>query len=268
MARKDQKRARYGSRINATARQAAQILLLKPTVWQLLRVHVHGASNLDGLEAPFVAFGNHSSHLDTPLIFGALPTRLSRFMAAGAAADVFFDKWWKSGPMTLFFNGFPVDRGKGRKKQDVRGLSSALLADDIPLLIYPEGTRSRNGAMGPFKPGVAALCISRGAPAVPVALVGAYAAWPSQQKHLPRGRPVVHVVIGHPLHPLPGEIAHEFNERMRRKILELHDTTARAYGAPTLAEYAHTAALEKAARNELSAKSRKKDEERPDEEKT
>ena len=227
---------------------------------------MHGQSTLDGLEAPFVAFSNHASHLDTPLIFGALPARLSRYLAAGAAADFFFDKWWKSGPMTLFFNGFPIDRGKGRKKRDVRGLSSALLEDGIPILIYPEGTRSRNGAMGPFKPGVAALCISRGVPAVPVALVGAYAAWPSRQKHLPKGRPVVHVVIGHPLQPRQGEIAHEFNERMRRRVLELHDTTARAYGMPTLAEYAHTAALEKAARHEIPSPS-EEDEEQSDEEK-
>ncbi|MCC2594172.1 1-acyl-sn-glycerol-3-phosphate acyltransferase [Tessaracoccus sp. OS52] len=261
MARKDDSRGRYTSRLNATTRQAAQMLLLRPYVWRTLRVHVHGASNLDGLEAPFVVVANHSSHLDTPLIYGSLPGRFSKYLAAGAAADFFYDKWWKSGPMSLFFNGFPVDRGrergdedkKGRKDRNVRGLSSALLSDGIPLLIFPEGTRSRDGAMGPFKPGVAALCISRGVPAVPIALVGAYAAWPSQQKHLPRGRPEVHVVIGRPMRPQQGEIAHEFSERMRRRILELHDTTARAYGAKTLAEYAHTAALEKAAKSEISA---------------
>ncbi|TRY18122.1 1-acyl-sn-glycerol-3-phosphate acyltransferase [Tessaracoccus rhinocerotis] len=262
MARKDDSRGRYKSRLNATTRQAAQILLLRPYVWRLLRVHVHGLSNLDALEAPFVVAANHSSHLDTPLIYGALPNKFSKYLAAGAAADFFYDKWWKSGPMSLFFNGFPIDRGrdrddddrKGRSKdKNVRGMSSALLSDGIPLLIFPEGTRSRTGAMAPFKPGVAALCISRGVPAVPIALVGAYAAWPSQQKHLPRGRPAVHVVIGRPMRPLPGEIAHEFSERMRRRILELHDTTARAYGAKTLVEYAHTVALEKAAKTEISA---------------
>ncbi len=261
MARKDDSRGRYRSRLNATTRQAAQMLLLRPYVWRLLRVHVHGLSNLDGLEAPFVVAANHSSHLDTPLIYGALPSKFSKYLAAGAAADFFYDKWWKSGPMSLFFNGFPIDRGKdreddarkGRKDKNVRGMSSALLSDGIPLLIFPEGTRSRTGAMAPFKPGVASLCISRGGPAVPIALVGAYAAWPSQQKHLPRGRPPVHVVIGRPMRPLPGEIAHEFSERMRRRVLELHDTTARAYGAKTLSEYAHTVALEKAAKTEISA---------------
>ena len=53
---------------------------------------------------------------------------------------------------------------------------------------------------------------------------------------------------------LPGEIAHEFNERMRRTVLELHDVTARAYGVKTLAEYAHNEALEKkAASSEITA---------------
>ena len=64
---------------------------------------------------------------------------------------------------------------------------------------------------------------------------------------------MVHVVIGRPLRPRPGEIAHEFNERMRRQVLELHDTTARAYGAKTLDEYARAAALEKAAKTEITA---------------
>lgn len=256
-------RGRYSSRVNATTRQTAQMLLLKPYVWRLLRVHVHGAANLDTLEGPFVAFSNHSSHLDAPLIFGALPHRLSRYLATGAAADFFYDKWWKTGPMSLFFNSFPVDRGKEKNNKEraqpkagirkQRGMSASLLADGVPLLIFPEGTRSRTGAMAAFKPGVASLCISRDVPALPIALVGAYAAWPSQQKHLPRGRPEVHVVIGRPMHPLPGEIAHEFSERMRRQVLELHDTTARAYGARTLAEYAHTIALEKAVKTEITA---------------
>ncbi|MEO7588976.1 MAG: lysophospholipid acyltransferase family protein [Arachnia sp.] len=259
MAKEKDLSGRYSSKVNATTRQTAQMLLLKPYVWRLLRVHVHGAANIDALDAPFVVVSNHSSHLDAPLIFGALPHRLSRYLATGAAADFFYDKWWKSGPMALFFNSFPVDRGKdrgeakGSQRSQKRGMSASLLADGVPLLIFPEGTRSRTGAMAPFKPGVAALCISRGVPALPIALVGAYAAWPSQQKHLPRGRPEVHVVIGRPMQPLPGEIAHEFSERMRRQVLELHDSTARAYGARTLDEYARVVALEKSVKNEITA---------------
>ena len=253
---------KYSSGFNASARQAAQMLLLKPTMWRLLKVHVHGQSNLDDLEGACVVFANHSSHLDTPLIYGALPRRISKFLAAGAAQDYFYDKWWKSGPMTLFFNGYPIDRGKDDSvgKRNVRGLSGALLDEGIPLLIFPEGSRSRTGAMGPFKHGVASLCISRKVPAVPIALIGAHAAWPSSQKGLPKGRPSVHVVIGRPMTPLAGEIAHEFSERMRRRVLELHDTTARAYGARTLDEYARSVALEAANRTELSETPRSEEE--------
>lgn len=236
-------RARYRSRSMAATRSGAQLLVLKPAIWRLLDVHVHGKENLDDLEGAFIAVANHSSHFDAPLIIGSLPRRLSQYLSAGAAADYFFDAWWKAAPTALFFNAFPVDR-KGTRGR--KGIAGNLLSDGIPLMLFPEGTRSRTGAMAPFKPGAAALCISRSVPAVPIALVGAFAAWPSTQKTLPLNRPTVHVVIGPPMHPMPGEIAHQFNERMRRQVLELHDSTARAYGMRTLAEYAHTAALEKA----------------------
>ncbi|AXE37487.1 lysophospholipid acyltransferase family protein [Acidipropionibacterium virtanenii] len=258
-------RGRYTSDLSAITRQAANILLLKPLVWRVTKVTVHGTANLDGLDGAYVITANHSSHLDTPLIFGSLPKRLSRYLSTGAAADYFFTDWWKALTPVLFFNAFPVDRGgKGRSKKGAagrshRGLAGSLLTDGVPLLIFAEGTRSRTGAMGPFKPGAAALAISRGVPVIPVALVGAFAAMPSNQDEgfLPKGRPPVHVVYGHPMSPAPGEIAHEFSERVRRQIMELHDQTARAYGLPTQAEYTRTLALDKAARKAEEAEATK-----------
>ena len=209
--------SRYTSRVQATTRQTAQFLLLKPALSRLLKIHVHGLANLDGLEGAFAVFGN----------------------------------WVKAISMSLFMNAFAIDRGKGGKGR--RGMAGQLLSDGVPILLFPEGTRSRTGAMGPFIPGVASLCVSRGVPALPVALVGAYEAWPSNQKHLPKGRPEVHVVFGRPMVPYPGEIALEFNERMRRQVLELHDTTARAYGKKTLAEYERTEALHRAEQTEIAS---------------
>ncbi|AFV91004.1 Acyltransferase [Acidipropionibacterium acidipropionici ATCC 4875] len=257
-------RGRYTSDLSAITRQAANILLLKPLVWRVTKVTIHGLANLDGVDGAYVITANHSSHLDTPLIFGSLPKRLSRYLSTGAAADYFFTAWWKALTPVLFFNAFPVDRGgKGRSKKGAagrshRGLAGSLLTDGVPLLIFAEGTRSRTGAMGPFKPGAAALAISRGVPVIPVALVGAFAAMPSDiEGLLPKGRPQVHVVYGHPMSPAPGEIAHEFSERVRRQIMELHDQTARAYGMPTQAEYARTLALDKAAKKAEEAEATK-----------
>ena len=242
-------RGRYTSTLSAVSREAANLLLLKPLVWRLTDVTVHGVANLDSLDGAYIVVANHSSHLDTPLIFGSMPRRLSKYLATGAAADHFFTNWLHAITPVMFFNAFPVDRGKGKARVATRGttahgMAGSLLTDGVPLLIFPEGTRSRTGAMGTFKPGTAALSISREVPIIPVAIVGAFAAMPSDSG-LPKGRPPVHVVYGHPMEPAPGEIAHKFSERVRRQIIELHDQTARAYGMPTLAEYARTLALER-----------------------
>ena len=63
----------------------------------------------------------------------------------------------------------------------------------------------------------------------------------------PSGRPHVHVVFGRPLKAAPGEIAHQFSERVYRYVVELHDSTARAYGMPTQADFHRAVALRKAA---------------------
>jgi 1-acyl-sn-glycerol-3-phosphate acyltransferase len=208
--------------VHAGARFVAQRLVLKPVIWRLATVTVLGTENLDGISGPYVVVSNHSSHLDAPLIIGALPRRLARYVAAGAAADYFFDVWWRRGLTALFFNAFPVDRTglRGRK-----GLATSLLDDGVPLLLFPEGTRSRTGEMGSFKPGAAALCISRDVPCLPVAIVGANAAMPYGKNWPEKGRPPVHVTFGEPLRPEDGESVAQFSERIAKEVRSLYDYT-------------------------------------------
>ena len=240
----DDNTRRYSSAGGVAARFGPQKLVMKPYIWSILHVHEHGQRNLDGLKPPFVVVANHSSHLDAPLVMGALPRRLSRNLATGAAADYFFDKWYTAVATRLFFNAFPVDR-KGLRNR--KGVAGVLLSEGVPLLLFPEGTRSRTGAMKNFTPGHAALSISRNVPVVPIALVGAYAAMPYGASTPVAGRPEVHVVFGRPLKAAPGEIAHQFAERVYRYVVELHDSTARAYGMPTQADFHRAVALRKAA---------------------
>ncbi len=208
--------------MHAGARFVAQRLILKPVIWRLATVTVLGTENLDQVSGPYVVVSNHSSHLDAPLIIGALPRRLARYVAAGAAADYFFDVWWRRGLTSLFFNAFPVDRTglRGRK-----GLATSLLDDGVPLLLFPEGTRSRTGEMGSFKPGAAALCISRDVPCLPVAIVGANAAMPYGKNWPERGRPPVHITFGEPLRPEDGESVAQFSERIAKEVRSLYDYT-------------------------------------------
>ena len=213
-------RTRYTSPLHAGARFVAQRGLLKPLVWRLASVTVLGREHLEGLSRPFVVVSNHASHLDAPLIFGALPRKLARYIAANAAADYFFDVWWRKPLASLFFNAFPVDRTGLRGR---RSVATDLLDAGVPLLLFPEGGRSKTGEMGSFKPGAAALCISRDVPCVPVAIVGASEAMPYGQSWPNRGRMPVYVTFGEPIWAEDGESVPQFSERMAKEVRGLVD---------------------------------------------
>ncbi|WP_378146015.1 lysophospholipid acyltransferase family protein [Cnuibacter sp. UC19_7] len=210
---------RFTSGVMAGFRFVAQRMLLKPVVWSITDVTVVGRENLKGFNGAFVVVANHSSHLDAPLIMGSLPQRLARYLAAGAAADYFFDVWWRRGLTALFFNAFPIDRtGTAERK----GVSKKLLGRGVPLLVFPEGTRSKTGEMGDFKPGAAGLSMLCDVPIIPIALVGASDAMPRGRNWPKPGRPPVTVVLGAPMSAAPGENAEQFSARIAQEVRRLH----------------------------------------------
>lgn len=217
------RRDRFTSPLHAAARFVAQRGILKPITWSVVRVTVVGRRRLRDVPRIFVLVANHSSHLDAPLILGALPRHLARYLAAGAAADYFFRVWWRRALTALFFNAFPVDRG-GVNPRAVSARS--LLARGVPLLVFPEGTRSRNGEMGHFKRGAASLAIGADVPCIPVALIGAGIAHPRGSGWPKPGRLPVGVVFGHPLHAEAGESATAFTARIREAVERMHNAYA------------------------------------------
>ncbi len=219
----EQTQTRFTSSGMAGLRFVAQRGLLKPLVWRLTRVTVKGADNVSRIEGPFIAVANHSSHLDAPLMFGAMPRKKARYLAAGAAADYFFDVKWRKWLTALFFNAFPVDRDGSRTRP---GVSKKLLDLGVPLLIFPEGGRSREGALGRFKAGAAALSMSADVPCVPVALVGASTAMPRGVNWPLPGRMPVTVVFGSPMKGLEGESADDFAKRLHDAVRDLHLSVA------------------------------------------
>ena len=200
------------------ARQGIQRAGLTPLTWSLTKPEVRGREYLDKLTGPVVFVANHSSHLDTPLILGSLPTRYARRIAVGAAADYFFDARWRAAVTALVFNAFPVERYRSRR---LRSLAPQLLARGWSLLLYPEGTRSEDGWMSLMRLGAAQLCVSRHVPAVPIVLRGTYAAMPRGRNWPIPGRPRVVVRYGEPLSPVEGESARTFNTRLARAVSQL-----------------------------------------------
>lgn len=198
-------------------REVLQRAVLAPLADRLVAVTVSGRELLADVAGPVVFVANHSSHLDTPLILGALPHRLARRTVVAAAADYFFQVWWRAASTALVMNTFPIERRGGRNSIT----PGELLADGWNLLIYPEGTRSVDGAMGPFKLGPAYLAVQSGLPVVPIALRGTYAAMPRDRGWPAPGRLPVRVRFGSPLVPGADETPRQFGPRVREAVVRL-----------------------------------------------
>ncbi|MFF0018018.1 lysophospholipid acyltransferase family protein [Streptomyces sp. NPDC005374] len=192
--------------------------VLKPTTWSVCAPDIEGVERLEQLRGPVVFVANHSSHLDTPLILGALPRRFARRIAVGAAADYFFDTRWRAIVTALAINGFPVER-KGSNR--LKSLAPQLVADGWHLLLFPEGTRSQDGWMNRVRAGSAHLCCGFGIPAVPIAVRGSFAAMPRGRGWPVPGRPRVSVRFGQPLYPQQGESAWDFSSRLSEAVARL-----------------------------------------------
>jgi len=174
---------------------------------------------LDDIDGPVIFVANHSSHLDTALLLTTLPQRWQRQVTVGAAADYFFDAWWRAVGSALVFSTFPIERGGvGLSETPTR-----LLAEGWSILMYPEGTRSPDGWARRFRLGAAYLAAQAGVPVVPVALRGSFAAMPRGRGWPKPGRPPVHVRYGRPLRLQPDEDARSFGGRIATATATLLD---------------------------------------------
>src|SRR5438270_2920926 len=194
------------SRVAVTARSAMLRGGLAPLVRAETTLKVSGLDVLIDVEEPVIFVANHSSHLDTALLLTTLPPRWQRRVAVGAAADYFFDAWWRAVGSALAFSTFPIERsGVGLSETPLR-----LLAEGWSVLMYPEGTRSPDGWTRRFRLCAAYLAAQAGVPVLPVAVVGSYAAMPRGRSWPRPGRPEVHVRYGRAVRRQADESAREF----------------------------------------------------------
>lgn len=217
---------RYHWRWHRLLRRFTQRVILRGVINGAVSVTVEGQQNVGDLKGPFIVISNHSSHLDAPVLISSLPYSLTKNLATAVAADYFYSQKWKSSLTSIFFNSYPVERDGRRsgKKPKRAGLSISLLRDDVPLLIFPEGTRSRTGEIAPFKPGVAALARALRVPVVPVALIGAHEAMPVGRSWPKPGRPPLRILIGDPVQVKSGESLQDLNARIEARVRAMFDT--------------------------------------------
>lgn len=132
---------------------------------------------------------NHQSYLDPPLVGLTCPRRLTYL----GRTTLFQNRLLA--PIITFLDTIPIDREGG----GLAGLKETLrrLKGGDMVLIFPEGTRTRDGELQPLKPGFCAVARRSKVPLVPVALDGAFDVWP-RRSPLPRGGRLA-VVIGEPI---------------------------------------------------------------------
>lgn len=204
------------------ARAARELILrggLGPIVRRETTLRIEGLDVFDALDGPVVFVANHSSHIDTALLLTTLPVEWQRRVAVGAAADYFFDAWWRAVGSALAFSTFPIERGGvGLSETPTR-----LLDEGWSLVIYPEGTRSPDGWTRRFRLGAAYLAHAARVPVVPIAIVGSYAAMPRGRGWPKPGRPEIHVRYGRPLTVADGEEPRAFGSRIAGAVSTLLD---------------------------------------------
>lgn len=200
--------------------RTTQFLLrvLGRTVWG---VRATGREGIP-LTGPLIVASTHESFLDPPVVGAYVPRHV-----------------WHMARRTLFFSGekrsrfrtwlgglagiIEVDRD-GTGLGALRGAEEKLLAGGA-VLIFPEGTRSQDGEVQDFRPGVGLLVKRTRARVLPVSVDGTRRVWPRGRNRPRFGRGPVRLVYGEPMEFGETTDPKEIAAAVRRRILELRTTS-------------------------------------------
>lgn len=141
-------------------------------------------------DGPAIIACNHASFLDPPLA-GIACQRAIHFLARKSLLD-----WPLMGPLMPEWNVIPVDP-KNAERSALMGIIRVIRSGGAAL-IFPEGTRSKDGQLQPARAGVGMIVAKTKAPVVPMRIFGSFDAFPRDCK-TPRYVPIT-VVVGKPLH--------------------------------------------------------------------
>jgi 1-acyl-sn-glycerol-3-phosphate acyltransferase len=155
-----------------------------------IRVRVEGLENVNPRETAIYC-ANHQSAMDIPILFVNLPVQF-RFVAKRSLFNMPFMGWHlrRSGHI-------PVDRGRPRESLRSFAQAAQRIREGCPVVMFPEGRRSRDGQIGPFKAGSIYLAVLSGVPIVPITLNGTRAVLKPDTYHVRAGQTemIVHPAI-------------------------------------------------------------------------
>jgi 1-acyl-sn-glycerol-3-phosphate acyltransferase len=139
-----------------------------------IKVNVYGLSNLDlGRSAIYMV--NHQSNFDIPVLLGCLPVQF-RWLAK---AELF--------RIPIFGHGMrgcgyiSIDRSSHKSAIESLNQAAETIKKGTSVLIFPEGTRSLDGKIKPFKKGGFVLTVDAGVPIIPIVIEGTWAIMPKKR---------------------------------------------------------------------------------------
>ncbi len=193
----------------------------------------HGLEHIP-LGKPYIITPNHTSHLDTLTVITALGPKAYQLWTL-AARDYWFANRLQGWFARNCLNALPIEREGNFTEflQDLR-VANEVMAQNNGLLVFPEGTRSLDGNLQPFKQGVLSLLIyAPDVPIIPAYIEGTYRALP-KGKNLPKKHPV-RIVFGKPLtFDMQAGKAHidadryqDFLEQARNQVAKLGSTLSK-----------------------------------------
>jgi len=131
-----------------------------------VHAHVEGLEQVDP-SRPYVFISNHLSYMDTPLALAQIPAQF-RFLAKRGLFQIPF-----LGTHLSRAGHIPVLRQDPRASvKTMQVAAETIQRNKVSLLIFPEGGRSHDGVLGPFKEGGAYIAIRAGVPVVPLVMLG------------------------------------------------------------------------------------------------
>jgi 1-acyl-sn-glycerol-3-phosphate acyltransferase len=202
--------------------RAAAAIAMRTVLRVYHRFEIEGRANLPTDGASYVLVANHASHLDGLCLLSAVPFGRIHRAYPVAARDYFFRSPASTALAATLINALPFDRA-GNVRHSMATCRELLLQDGNVLIVFPEGTRSTSGAIGPFRRGIGDLVAGTNVPVVPCYLDGTREAMP-KGGIVPRPRRV-RLVIGSPRtysHVAPCKSsARAIGEDLRRAVLAL-----------------------------------------------
>jgi len=179
------------------------------------RVRVLGRQHLPG-DCGILVVCNHQSYAD-PVLLGLALRRKVSFMARQSLFRMAPFRW-----LIRSLNAFAVRPGEPDLAA-AREAVARLRAGEV-VCLFPEGTRTRDGGIGHFRPGFVMIAARAGVPIVPAAIEGAFAAWPRHCRFPMPGW--VWVAFGKPVAVADGDVSAgprraELGERIRGEVERL-----------------------------------------------